>query len=390
MKIGFVSPHTFSYPGGVQKHTLALKKEFEKRGHQVKLIFPREEIPQKKDKDTILLGGALYMPGNASKINLSLNITPFSIYQKLKKEKFDILHFQNLGLFLPWQIIETAAQLHRKSINILTFHAFLDGSRVFKEFPFLAKALGSYLIPKFDGLIAVSDPVLSQLNQKVKYKKSLEVIPNGVDIDFFNSKNQKIKKFDDEKINILFVGRFEKRKGLIYLVRAFGFLRKKNRNIRLLVVGDGDEKEKIEKYIKKRKILDIVFVGRVREKDLAKYYATADVCCFPSLYGESFGIVLLEAMASGKPIAAFSNKGYKEVLVGKGARFLAEPKDDKELAEKINLLIENEKLREEMGKWGRQEAKKYSWENIADQTLKFYDQVIEYKKLKDKKLKDKR
>jgi phosphatidylinositol alpha-mannosyltransferase len=380
MKIAFISPHTFSYPGGVQKHTLALKGEFEKKGHQVKLIFPREEFPQKKDKDTILLGGALYMPGNASRINLSLNITPLAIYQKLRKENFDILHFQNFGVFLPWQILEVSTQFPKRPSNILTFHAFLDASRLFKELPTLIKVLNGYIIPKFDGVITVSRPVLSQL----EYKGPTRIIPNGVDTIFFRPGIKKIKKFavskspsDLEYTNILFVGRIEKRKGLIYLVKAFEVLRKKYKNIRLIVVGKGGEENKIKDYIKRHRIFNVFFEGEVKEKDLPKYYSTADICCFPSTSGEAFGMVLLEAMASARPVVAFANQGYKEVLTGKGAKFLAEPKNDQELAKRLDILIKNKKLRGEMGRWGQKEAKKYSWDKIAGQTLKFYDEVMQ-------------
>ena len=94
----------------------------------------------------------------------------------------------------------------------------------------------------------------------------------------------------------------------------------------------------------------------------------------PAIYGESFGIVLVEAMACGIPVVAFANEGYKEVLKkGKGERFLVKPKDYKTLAKKLEILIKNKELRKEMGEWGQIEAKKYSWPKIADQVLDFYE-----------------
>ncbi|HRR39483.1 MAG TPA: glycosyltransferase family 4 protein [Candidatus Paceibacterota bacterium] len=396
MKIAFISPHTFTYPGGVQKHTLSLKKEFEKKGHIVKIIYPREKIHQKRGKDEILLGGSLVMPGNASRTNLSLNVTPLSIKRRLKKEKFDVLHFQNFGAFLPWQVLGAVDQLEKKPLKILTFHAFLDASRIFKDVPFFMDILNDYILPRFDGVIGVSKPVLSQ----IKYNGFTKIIPNGVDLDFFNPRGEKIEKFcavplnnnlcSGPIINILFVGRIEKRKGLIYLVKAFEILKNISsfggsnkesnfKNIRLIIVGDGDKKEDIERYVKKHHIPDVFFEGRAKEEDLPKYYRTADICCFPSLYGEAFGIVLLEAMASGKPVVAFANQGYKEVLVDKGADFLVQPKDVQGLVQRLKILIKDDKKRKEMGEWGRQEAEKYSWEEIANQTLKFYKEAINYK-----------
>lgn len=378
MKIGFVSAHPFTYPGGVQNHTLALKEEFEEKDHSVKLIFPREEFPQKKDKDTILLGGAFYVSGNASKANISFQITPLAIRRMLKKEDFNILHFQNFGVFLPVQILEASNNLREKGkdhLNILTLHAFLNASKVFRDWKFLTDVLNKNILPKFDGVIAVSEPVVSQ----IKYDGPLEIIPNGINLETFHPKGKTIRKFSDDKINILFVGRIEKRKGLIYLLKSFEILRRKYKNIRLIIVGDGERRDKMERLVKRKSIPDVFFEGSISDSDLPKYYRTADICCFPSTSGEAFGIVLLEAMATAKPVVAFANEGYSEVLRDEGADFLSKPRDVNELAKKIEIFIKDKNLRKKMGEWGRKEAKKYSWGRVAQRTLNFYDKVIKSK-----------
>lgn len=380
MKIALVSPHSLTYPGGVQNHTLALKKEFEKKGHKVKLILPRDKISQKKQKDVILLGSAFPIRGNASKATLSFNIIPFSVTRKLKKENFDILHFQNFGVFSSWQILEAARKLDNSPVKILTFHAFLDASRTLRELPTLIDFMNSYILPKFDGLIGVSNPVLSQL----EYGGPTKVIPNGIDLDFYSPQGPKKGKLSsnprinlsDSTLNIFFVGRIEKRKGLIYLIKAFEVLKKKYSNIRLIVAGEGPLKERAQEYIAEHEIPDIYFEGAVSKEDLPKYYRASDICCFPSIYGEAFGIVLLEAMASKKPVLGFANRGYQEVLENKGAQFLAKPRSYKDLSKKMEMLIKDEALRKEMGEWGRKEAQKYSWEKVAEETLNFYEKVI--------------
>lgn len=368
MKIGFVSPHTFSYPGGVQKHIKNLASEFEKRGHSVKFIFPREEIPQKKDKNTILFGGSFYISANASKTNISLAINEISISRRLKKEKFDLLHFQNFGVFLPWQVLDNS-----KSLNILTMHANPDGSRLFKLFPDFFNIFNDYILPKFDGLIGVSEVALKNIN----FNGPKTIIPNGIDTNTFKPNVEKITKFDQKKINLLFVGRLEKRKGLIYLLKAFKLLQGDKLPVRLIIVGDGPKKREAKEFIKDNNLKDIFFEGQITDdKILAKYYNSADICVFPSIYGESFGIVLLEAMACGKPVVAFANEGYKCTLKNtKGEKFLVKPKDHKELAEKLEFLIENPKKRKEMGQWGIGEAQKYNWPQIASKTLEFYQKV---------------
>jgi phosphatidylinositol alpha-mannosyltransferase len=138
------------------------------------------------------------------------------------------------------------------------------------------------------------------------------------------------------------------------------------------VAGDGPEKENCESFVRENNLKDVVFLGNVK-KELSSLYATCDIFCAPSIFGESFGLVILEAMASGKPVVGFANEGYKELMKGKkGEKFLAKPRDFKELAHKIEILIQNEKLRESLGKWGEKEAQKYSWEKIAEKVLDFY------------------
>jgi phosphatidyl-myo-inositol alpha-mannosyltransferase len=218
-------------------------------------------------------------------------------------------------------------------------------------------------------LIAVSKTALKYFD---KFRKPKLIIPNGVDLKTFNPKNKKIKKFLDGKINLLFVGRIEERKGLIYLLKSFLILKKKYQNLRLIVAGDGPEKKNCEKFVKDKDLKDVIFLERV-DKELPSLYATCDIFCAPSIFGESFGLVILEAMASGKPVVGFANEGYKELLRGtKGEKFLTKPRDFKELAKNIEILINNRQLREEMGQFGQREAQKYSWEKIAEKILDFY------------------
>ena len=216
-----------------------------------------------------------------------------------------------------------------------------------------------------------------------KYKGPKIVIPNGIDLTEFNPQVSKIKKFQDGKINILFAGRIEERKGLIYLLKAYRSLPQSN--LRLIIVGDGKLKEECELWTKENNLENVHFEGKVSQKKLPSYFTTADIFVSPAIHGESFGIVLVEAMASGTPVVGFANEGYKGLLEGtKGQDFLAPPKNHKTLAKKISKLIENKKLRDEMEEWGIEEAKKYSWEKIAQEVLTFYQLC---QKQKDKKKK---
>jgi phosphatidylinositol alpha-mannosyltransferase len=300
----------------------------------------------------------------------------------LRKEKFDILHFHNFGFPSTVQIL--ASPSAAKSLNILTFHANLEENKFLKRFPFLISFLNKICQWRIDGIIGVNPLNLKYFRQ---YSGPKTVIPNGIDLKIFNPKAPKIKKYLDEKINILFLGRIEERKGLIYLLRAYKILEKilnsrLKENLRLIIGGDGPLKRECQEWARKNRLKNVIFEGKIPEEKTPSYYSSADIFCAPSIFGESFGIVLIEAMASGLPVVAFANKGYKSVLVNKGARFLARPRDSKTLAKKLAILIKNEKLRKEMGKWGMKEAQKYSWPKIAEKVLDFYQICAKEKKRK--------
>ena len=368
MRIGLVSTHSFLKPGGVKKHILALQKEFKKRGHSCKIIVPRRSQKENYGRDIILLGTSFTLPMSGTQTDFALNFTPGAIDRVLKKEKFDIVHFHNLG-FSSWQILENP---NLDSIRVLTWHASLEGSKVFKLFPFVKNLLLNVVKEKIDGILGVA-PFNLELFKNINKPKA--VIPNGIDLAEFNPKNPKIQKYCDGKTNLLFLGRFEKRKGLIYLLRAFKTLKKKYLNLRLIIVGGGPEKDDCEDFVKSNKLQDVIFEGEKPDFPIPSYYITADIYISPATHGESFGIVLLEAMASGTPVVAFANQGYKLVMEGKYQDFLAKPKAWRSLAQRIEILIRDEKKRKEMREFGLKLVQKYSWDKIAGQVLEFYNKV---------------
>lgn len=365
MRIGLISFHSFYQPGGVKRHVLGLHKEFKRRGIYSKIIAPRRKWSEDYGKDVILLGTSFPLSFSGSQADFDINFNPLAIERVLKKEKFDVLHFHNFGFPSAYQILEKS-----EALNILTFHANISGSKFFKRFPSLLYVFNRLAQWKIDGVIGVAP-----LNIKVfkKYTGPKAVITNGIDLDEFNLKVPKLEKFTNDKINILFVGRIEERKGLIYLLKAYKILSKKFSHLRLYVVGEGELKEKCQDYIRKNNLKEIYFEGQIIGKKLVSYYRSCDIFVSPAIFGESFGLVLLEAMACGAPVVAFANEGYKAFLKDKrGGKFLAQNRSYQDLAKKIEILIKNKKLRKEMSKWGIEEAQNYSWSKIADRVLDFY------------------
>ncbi len=381
MKIGLISFHSFFLPGGVKEHIMGLKAEFQKRGIETKIIAPRRKKTENYGKDVILLGTSLPIKFSGSQGDLCINFNPLAIRKVLKREKFDVLHFHNFGFPSALQILEWS-----ETLNILTLHANLEANSFLKSFPGFLYVFNKIAQWKIDGVIGVAP-----LNLEIfkGFKKPKVVIPNGINLEEFNPKVPKIERFIDGKINILFLGRIEERKGLIYLLKAHKLLEKEfgadwvAENLRLIVVGKGPLQKDCQDWVKKNSLKNVFFEGEIEEREVPPYYQTSDIYCSPAIYGESFGIVLIEAMATGKPVVAFANRGYKGVLEkGKGRRFLVKPRDYKTLAKKLAVLIKNPQLRKEMGEWGIEEAKKYSWPKIADQVLAFYNLCKKNKKEK--------
>jgi len=373
MKVALISFHSFYKPGGVKRHVLGLHQEFKKRGIYSKIIVPRRESSENYGKDVILLGTSFPVTVDGTQADFDINFNPLAIDQVLSKEKFDILHFHN---FIPPSALQILiSHFASNTLNILTIHANVEKNKFLRKSGFLhlCKKIIQW---KIDGIIGVAPLTLRDSED---FKGPKIVIPNGIDLEEFNPKVPKLKKFLDSKINILFVGRIEERKGLIYLLKAFKILAKKfspplnfSGGLRLIIVGEGELKKDCENYVKENNLKEVYFEGAKMGQELVSYYNSCDIFCAPAIFGESFGLVLLEAMACKKPVIAFANQGYQDFLNGKKGGILAKNRDFRDLAKKIEILIKNPKLREEMGEWGEIEAKNYAWPKIAARILDFY------------------
>ena len=369
-KIGIVTPYYYPLYGGVQEYVYHLKKEYKKMGYFVKVItgkFKNQKNKKSKDeKDVIRIGRGIPYLINGSTGRMIMIRRNEKVRQMLEQYKFDILHFQEPFIpFLSHDVIK-----YSKSLNIATFHANFDSNIYYK----LSRIFLYPLWKKLHGKIAVSPSAKSSIT-KYFTGHDIEIIPNGVDTNRFSSKIGKIKKFNDSMINILFTGRIEKRKGLIYLLQAFRLLKKHYPNIRLIIVGRGPLAKPLQIYVKNHNIPDVHFEGFVSVDSLPKYYATSQIYCSPALFGESFGIVLLEGMSAGIPVVAFNISGYNDVVANLEDGLLAIPRDVHDLYEKLELLIKHQQLMREIGSRGRLKAKRHTWNNIAKQNIRFYKKI---------------
>jgi phosphatidylinositol alpha-mannosyltransferase len=173
-------------------------------------------------------------------------------------------------------------------------------------------------------------------------------------------------------VTLLFVGRLEPRKGVMVLAEAYRRLCADGLPVRLVIAGGGDEEPKLRRFVARHSLPEVVFAGRFEDADAVAVYASGDIVCAPSPYGESFGIVIAEAMASGRPVVAAANRGYRTLLTGEGAQLLAPPGDAEAFYRRLKALVLDPALRARMGAWGRVEARRYDCRQIAPRLVDIY------------------
>jgi phosphatidylinositol alpha-mannosyltransferase len=284
----------------------------------------------------------------------------------LGQHPFDILHFHEpLVPFLSPTVLDAS-----ETVNIGTFHAFGGFSPSY----WIGRRFASSLANKLDGRIAVSGAARHFINRY--FPGDYRIIPNGVDLAHFTDA-QPYEELRDGALNILFVGRFEERKGLIHLLKAYHRLRKRKVDARLLVVGDGPKRREYRRFVGLRGIRDVEWLGRVGDEEKVRYFASADVFCAPNTGQESFGIVLLEAMAAGVPIVASDIHGFKRVVERNVQGILVEPKNHRALAAALYALARDPDLRHQMGDAGRERAPEYSWDRVTERIVDFYYETRE-------------
>ena len=245
----------------------------------------------------------------------------------LAEHRFDVLHFHEP--FVPF--LSPTVLDQSDTVNIATFHAFGGFSPSY----WVGKWFAGRLNDKLHGRIAVSGAARHFISRY--FPGDYRIIPNGVDLDRF-ADAEPFEELRDGTINILFVGRFEERKGLIHLLRAYHRLRKRHVDARLLIIGSGPKQREYRRFVGLRQIRDVEFLGRVSDDAKARYFASADIFCAPATGQESFGIVLLEAMAAGVPIVASDIHGYKNVVQRGVQGLLVEPRNHRALAAALYRL----------------------------------------------------
>ncbi|MEI7742682.1 MAG: glycosyltransferase family 4 protein [Chloroflexota bacterium] len=367
MKIGLVSPYVYPLPGGVTQHVRFLYENLRLRGHEVRILTSSHGLQRSSEGDVVRLGKGFSMPANGSVGTITLSPRYVSqVRELLDRERFDVLHFHEP--FVPFLSLVILGE--SQSVNIGTFHAYGGWSPAYQ---FGKMAMRSYA-ERLHGRIAVSAAARHFIDRY--FPGDYKVIPNGVDPIRFQ-RAVPLTRWQDGTRNILFVGRFEPRKGVLDLLKAYRLVRKSGmEDTRLLLVGGGPQEREARRYVATRRLQGVHFLGRVSDDERNQLFRTADVYVTPATGRESFGIVLLEAMAAGAPIVASDIHGYKGVVRRGREALLVPPKDHDALAEAISTLLRDKEMAARMSAAGLVRAEEFSWPRVTAKVDDYYGFVI--------------
>ena len=366
MKIGLVSPYVYPLPGGVTQHVRFLYENLRLRGHDVRIITSSHGLQRSSEGDVIRLGKGFSMPSNGSMGTVTISPRYISqVRAVLERERFDLLHFHEP--FVPF--LSLVVLRESTSVNIGTFHAYGGWSPAYE---FGSRSLRAYA-ERLHGRIAVSAAARHFIDRY--FPGDYRVIPNGVDAERYG-RAVPLARWQDGTPNILFVGRFEPRKGVLDLLKAYRQVRRDGVGARLLLVGAGPQEREARRYVATRRLRGVEFLGRVSDDEKLQLFRTADVYCSPATGRESFGIVLLEAMAAGAPIVASDIHGYKGVVRRGREALLVPPREPKELAAAIERLISDQALAATFRASGPVRAAEFSWPRVTAKVDDYYGFVI--------------
>jgi len=371
MKVGLVSPYDFATAGGVNDHVRHLAVQLQKLGHESRIFAPSSRADVDFDSARFYrIGTPIAIPVNDSvaRITLSFHLAN-RVAAIIAEERFDVLHFHEpLMPALPMTMLRMSP-----TANVGTFHAFARSNVGY----YYGRPLLQPYLAHLHRAIAVSEPARDFVTRYFP-EFPMRVIPNGIDVDTYRPGLAPIRHLRDENLNILFVGRLEKRKGLGDLLRAYRAMNSRVPNVRLIIVGDGPLRGRVESYVARHRLPNVIVAGYVPDSVKPRYFNSADIFCAPATGAESFGIVLLEALASGLPVVATEVPGYMSVLEPGRDSITVPPKNWRELAASLVILARDEELRRRLADYALQKARRYSWDKVATEVLEVYHEARKY------------
>ncbi|MCH9816515.1 MAG: glycosyltransferase family 4 protein [Actinomycetia bacterium] len=364
LNIGIVCPYAWDVPGGVQFHIRDLTAALTAEGHQVSVLAPAdsdEGLP-----DYVTSTGrplAVKYNGSVARLNVGMRSTK-RIRNWIRDGEFDVMHVHEP--IAPG--VANVAVWSAQGPIVATWHSSIEKSRALNASFYLAQTI----MEKVRGRIAVSE--LARRTLVTHLGGDAVLIPNGVDCGTF-TEAEPFEGYPGPGKTLFFLGRAaEPRKGLPILLAAMPAIIEQNPDIRVLLAGPSDPAE-----IKKKLPQDVAdrlnFLGLVSEEDKVRAFHSADIYVAPNTGGESFGIVLLEAMASGTPVLASDLEAFRRVLDGGKAGAVFENENPEDLARVANALLADSQMRADLQEKGRHRAWLYDWGRVTKEIVDVYRSV---------------
>jgi phosphatidylinositol alpha-mannosyltransferase len=365
MRIGLVCPYSFDIPGGVQAHVADLAKVLIAMGHEVSVLAPGDEDGSFPDF-VVPAGRSVPIPYNGSVARLSFGPVSYTrVHRWIRAGQFDVLHLHEPVA----PSLSMLALMIADGPIVATFHTANPRSRMLAAFQGILQPF----LEKITGRIAVSE--LARQVQVEHLDGDAVIIPNGVDVSFF-ANAAPLFGYPRSGGTVGFVGRFdEPRKGMDVLLEALRPLVVARPELELLVAGSGDDDELLSEagaplsgHIK--------LLGRVSDKEKARMLRSVDLYCAPNTGGESFGIILTEAMSAGTPVVASNLDAFRRVLDDGSAGALFPVGDSAALGSAIGALLDDRTRRKQLAARATEVVEAYDWPVVAARVVKVYETVI--------------
>ena len=396
MRIGIFTDTYPPFINGVSTSIQMLENALRKKGHKVFIVTVNPEDRKFKEEEK---GRVLRIPGIPIGIYdyRLTTIYPIKAVNKIKEWDLDIIHTQTefgigtfarvIGKQFDIPVVHTYHTMYEDYVHYITKGYFDAPSK--KIIEYLTKF---YCDKTIEELIVPTKKTYDLFKEKYKYDRNVHIIPTGIEIERFYKERINKEKLEclrkdlnisKNDVVVLFVGRVAEEKSVDFLINNHVNIVKKNKNCKLLIVGDGPDLEKYKKLAKKNKIENnIIFTGKVKWDETPIYYNLADIFVTAS-HTETQGLTVIEAMAASVPVVALNDESFRNTVIDGLTGYLF--KNKREYLNRMNELISNKEKRIKMGNQGRINSEQYSSKYFAERILDVYKVALKGKPLKKDK-----